>query len=663
MKKRILFLLVIFLSCVIFFSLSQQKDKQIVSPNGNISLQVNIVDGQLAYQVAYGSVSIIRPSRLGLKLVGGDLGTHVKIMRTQVTSFDKTWMPVWGEEETIRNHYQQLVVDLEEQKGNHRKFSVIFRAYNDGIAFRYSYPRQKGLGDFTILEEKTEFALNENDTCWSIPYSTKYYEGLFTPKPLQDIGWVSTPVTIKTKQNFYLAIHEADLTDYAAMNLFASKGSNVLKSRLTPWSTGERVKVTKTRKTPWRTVIIARCPGDLILSRMMLNLNEPNKIKDTSWITPQRYIGVWWAYHMGKKTWTMGPKHGATTYNVKRYIDFAAKHHFGGVLVEGWNEGWEDFKFNYTKAYSDFDMPEISAYCKQKKIGLIGHHETGANAADYEDNLDAAFAYYQKYGVNVVKTGYVGERLNGIESHSGQYAVNHYRKVIETAARYHIMIDNHEPVMPTGLQRTFPNLMTQEGVRGQEWNAWSLDGGNPPSHTCIFPFTRGLAGPTDFTPGVFSFVNEKMPQTKVSTTLAKQLALSVVIYTPLQMACDMIEHYKQYPDAFSFITSCPTNWSKTVIPEAQIGKYITIARRDIASPTWYVGSITNEKARISRIKLDFLDKKKTYEATIYADGLNADYQENPTDYAIQQRMVCSADTLQIPLARSGGVAIIIKPNK
>jgi alpha-glucosidase len=396
----------------------------------------------------------------------------------------------------------------------------------------------------------------------------------------------------------------------------------------------------------------------------MLNLNEPSKIEDTSWIEPGRYIGIWWGMHTERYTWFQGPKHGATTANVKRHIDFAAENGFSGVLVEGWNDGWqndwtvEGDKFSFTQAYSDFDLPEITEYAASKGVKLIGHNETGGATQNYEAQLEDAFAMYQKFGVNTVKTGYVSPLLDGKERHNSQYGVRHYRKVIETAAKYHIMIDNHEPVMPTGLQRTWPNLMTQEGVRGQEWDAWSTDGGNPPDHTTIIPFTRGLAGPIDFTPGTFKFENPVHPQTRVRTTIAKQLALSVVIFSPLQMASDEIENYEGVP-AFGFITQCPTNWSRTVVPHASIGEYVTIARRDRDSENWYVGSITNAEARNLSLPLDFLDEGARYTAQIYKDGAGADYQTNPHPVAIEEQEVDSTTTLELNLAAGGGVAIVL----
>ena len=454
------------------------------------------------------------------------------------------------------------------------------------MGFRYEFPRQQQLQEFLIDDEVTEFVFPADYDAWSIPVKgVRFYEALFEKKTLSKMGWVSTPVTIETTDSLYLAIHEANLTDYAAMNLkpveqLEDNKTVTLRAALTPWSTGEKVRVTDTRVSPWRTMIVAESAGDLLLSRLMLNLNEPCRITDTSWIQPMRYIGIWWTYHMKHNTWHAGPHHGATTENTMRHIDFAAANNLGGVLVEGWNEDWATWKFSFTKPYTDFDIQRITDYGRSKGVALIGHHETGGNVSNYENQMEDGFKFYEKYGVHQVKTGYVGDLLDGKEYHSSQFGVLHYRKVIEAAARHRICIDNHEPVIPTGLQRTFPNLMTQEGVRGQEWDAWDVDGGNPPSHTVILPFTRGLAGPMDFTPVTFRFVNDVMPQTRVHTTLAKQLALFVVLYSPLQMASDEIENYEANPEPFNFIVSCPTDWSRTVVPEACIGSYVTIARCD-----------------------------------------------------------------------------------
>ena len=641
-----------------------KKDSSVKSPDGTISVSVGSENGKIYYTVNKENKVILNKSFLGFILKDSELDKDFIIKDVKESSFSETWEQPWGEETSVENKYNQLTVNIEESSGLKRKFTVVFRVFNDGVGFRYEFPEQENLKDFIIMDELTEFALADNHKAWSIPYNTPYYEGLYKAKPINELDTVCTPLTMETKDGLYLSIHEANLTDYAAMNLSSKNKTSVLKAYLSPWSTGEKVFMKAGHVTPWRTIIIANKPGDLLLSRLMLNLNEPSKITDTSWIKPGRYIGIWWGMHMEKYTWYNGPKHGATTDNTKKYIDFASQHGFSGVLVEGWNKGWENDwtkegdKFSFTEAYPDFDIAEITKYAAMKNVKLIGHNETGGATINYENQLDSAFAYYQKHGVNAVKTGYVSPLLDAKEMHSGQYAVRHYRKVIETAAKHHIMIDNHEPVMPTGLQRTWPNLMTQEGVRGQEYDAWSRDGGNPPEHTTIIPFTRGLAGPIDFTPGTFNFTNPVYPATRVQTTIAKQLALSVVIYSPLVMASDMIENYENNP-AFEFITSCPANWSKTVVPDAKIGEYLTVARKDRDSEKWYVGSVTNSEKRNLALPLTFLDKGATYKAKIFKDGKGAEYKTNPYPVDIEEKEVTAETVLNLELATSGGTAIIL----
>lgn len=635
------------------------KNNKVKSPDGKIVLEVGLDKSKIYYKVSKEGRSILNPSYLGFELKDGSLKDNLSVKNITHSKFDETWKQPWGEEIEVRNHYNEMKVLVKDNSKLSREFIIDFKVYDDGFGFRYEFPKQKNLNEFVIMDELTEFNFPEDHKTWSIPYNTEFYEGLFKSNPISKLDTVATPLTMETKSGLFLTVHQANLTDYASMNLAKVGNSSKLKSYLTPWATGEKVFAKAPFNTPWRTMIIANSAGDLMLSRLMLNLNDPNKLGDVSWIKPGRYIGIWWAIHMEKYTWKAGPTHGAKTENVLRYINFAAKHKFSGVLVEGWNKGWEDWKdFKFTEPYSDFDIKKITDYAKAKNVTLIGHHETAGNTVNYENQMSAAFAYYKKFGVDVVKTGYVGGKLDGKQPHSSQYGVRHYRKVIEEAAKHKIMIDNHEPVMPTGLQRTLPNLMTQEGVRGQEWDAWSKDGGNPPEHTTIIPFTRGLAGPIDFTPGTFNFTNPVLPNTKVHTTLAKQLALSVIIYSPLQMASDMIENYENNP-AFEFITSCPTDWSKTVVPDAKIGEFVTIARRDKATDNWFLGSITNKDARTVKLDLKFLDPNKKYKAKIFRDGKGADYETNPYPIIIEEKEVDSKTILSVDLARSGGVAIIL----
>jgi len=658
------------LSLLILCACSEVSTEEVLSPNGKISVLTGVEDGKPYYQVMFENKIIIEKSFLGFLLQKNDaFDTDFKIESKGTHYVNELWNQPWGEEISVVNNYNELTLHLRENHDKKRKLTLVFRVFNDGIGFRYEFPKQKNLTEFVILDELTEFALVGNPQSWSIPTNrTNYFENLYKKAPVTSLDTVSTPLTLIVNDSLYLVLHEANLTDYAGLNLTPKNGTTTLKADLTSWSTGEKVFAKTPFVSPWRTIIITRKAGDLILSRLMLNLNEPSKIVDTSWIQPGRYIGIWWGMHLRKYTWEQGPKHGATTANTMRYIDFAAKYGFSGVLVEGWNEGWGGplcdigQKFKFTTPYSDFDIKKITDYGKSKNVQIIGHHETGGVTKNYENQLDSAFTFYTKYGITIVKTGYVSPLLDYKEQHASQYGVRHYRKVIETAAKYHIMIDNHEPMIPTGLQRTYPNLMTQEGVRGQEYDAWSDDGGNPPEHTTIIPFTRGLAGPMDFTPGTFNFSNPANPKTHVQTTLAKQLALSVVLFSPLQMASDMIENYEHNP-AFEFITSCPTTWAKTIIPDAVIGDYTIVARKDRKSDDWFVGSITDEKARQLDLKLTFLDENATYKAKIFKDGKGANYKTNPYPMDIETIDVTSNSSLQLNLAPGGGIAIILSKDK
>lgn len=566
----------------------------------------------------------------------------------------------------MRNNYNELKVHLKESKGLQRTLNIVFRVFDDGLGFRYEFPEQNEMKELEIIDELTEFSFTKNDSAWSIPaYKGVYYEMLWTKDLLNKKDTVTTPVTIESSKGTYIVLHEANLTDYAKLNVYPVSGTSKLKADLTPWSTGVKVYTKAPFVTPWRTIVLADDLNQLANARVMLNLNEPSKIEDTSWIQLAKYIGVWWGMHMEKYTWSQGPKHGATTENVKSYIDFAASHNIKGVLVEGWNYGWDgDWvthgdKFNFTKPYPDFDIQALTQYAAEKGVKIIGHHETGGSTVNYESQLDSAYSFYKQLGINAVKTGYVNPLLDKKEWHGSQYGVRHNRKVIETAARYQIMIDAHEPVMPTGLQRTYPNLMTQEGVRGQEYDAWSQDGGNPPSHTCIVPFTRGLAGPVDFTFGTFNFDNPVYPNTRVQTTLAKQLALYVVIYSPFQMASDLPENYTNNP-AFEFIRIVPVDWAKTIILDGKIGDYVVTARKDKHSDDWYVGAITNEKSRTLKLNFDFLKSGAKYEMNIYKDREDSDWKSNPYPVVIESSVVDKNTEYQLYLAPGGGAAIQLK---
>ena len=663
MKKIVLSIAIILFEGIVCQVLADTKPVKVSSPDGTITVGVGVRDNQPYYIISRNGQEIVTPSHLGFQLDKGVLGANMKMTGKRFAQKDETWSEVWGEEELVRNHYNELTVTFEEKKGNIRQMEVVFRVFNDGVGFRYVIPSKHKGNKYCLMDESTEITLAHDAKAWSIPSNrTAYFEGIFTRDLLSRKDTVCTPLTIEYEDNLYLAIHEAALEDYATLNLTPRTGENGgvrLLTALTPWRSGVKVYAEGELKTPWRTMIIASTPGELMTSRLMLNLNEPSKIKDTSWIEPGRYIGIWWSIHKKQNTWEMGPTHGATTQNVKRYIDFAARHGFSGVLAEGWNPGWgRGERITYLKAYPDFDIEEVCRYALSKDVRFIGHTETWGNAQLLEKEMDEAFAWYHQLGIRVVKTGYVGQYLDGKELAKSQYGIRHYRKVIETAAKHQIMIDNHEPAMPTGIQRTWPNLMTQEGVRGQEYNAWDVRGGNPPAHTTTLPFTRCLAGPTDFTPAIFNF-SEVVKGTHPHSTLAKQLGEFVVIYSPLQMAADAIENYEGQP-ALTFIESCPTTWSRTLVPHGEIGKYVTVARKERGGDNWFVGSITNEEARELTLALDFLDKGARYRAVIYEDGPDADYETNPYPMTIRQVEVDCNSSLRLRLARSGGAAIRIE---
>ena len=639
------------------------KCVSVTSPDGAIKVSVGVASEKPYYQVTYGSKDLVLPSHLGFVLNDGQLGERVEMKGSKTASTDETWTQLWGEDETVVNRYNELTVNFKERTGQKRMMTVVFRVFDDGVGFRYILPGTKPGAEYQIMDELTEITLAHDAKAWSIPSNrTEYFEGIYEADLLSRKDTVCTPLTIEYEDSLVLALHEAALVDYASINLTprtGNDGSVRLLTALTPWQNGVKVYCQDETRTPWRTIIIGKRPGDLMTSRLMLNLNEPCEWEDTSWIEPGRYLGIWWSIHKKQNTWEMGPTHGATTENVKRYIDFAARHGFSGVLAEGWNPGWgEGEQISYLKSYPDFDIEEVCNYALSKGVRFIGHTETWGNTRLLEEQMDEAFAWFSRLGIRAVKTGYVGHYFDGKELAKSQYGIRHYRKVIETAAKHHIMIDNHEPAMPTGLQRTLPNLMTQEGVRGQEYNAWDVKGGNPPAHTVTLPFTRCLAGPTDFTPAIFNF-SEVVKGTHPHSTLAKQLGEFVVIYSPLQMAADAIENYEGQP-ALTFIESCPTTWSKTLVPHGEIGKYVTVARKERGGDNWWVGSITNEEARTLELRLDFLDEGATYRAVIYEDGPTADFERNPYEMTIRQQEVNCQSTLTLRLARSGGAGIRIE---
>ncbi|RUT72392.1 glycoside hydrolase family 97 protein [Flavobacterium cupreum] len=657
------------LASMLIFACNTKKTYTISSPDKNATLVFELTaSGQPQYSFSSNGKSVIEPSLLGFEFQGiRKMTEDFEVVSTEEKTADEIWEQPWGEFKKVRDHHTEMIVHLKESKGEERLVDIIFRVFDDGLGFRYEFPKQPHLGKVKISNEITQFTFKENNEVWWIPVhrENSYYESTYRKTLMSKTDTINTPATFETKDKLYVAIHEANLTDFASMTLLKTSDKQY-KSDLVAWADGVKVYAETPFKTPWRTIIVGKKPGDVATSTIVLNLNEPSKIEDLSWITPSKYIGIWWGMHLEKFTWGQGAKHGATTKNTKEYIDFAAKNNFDGVLVEGWNEGWDGdwtadgSAFSFVKAYPDFNLEEITKYAAMKNVRLIGHHETAGATKNYENQLEDAFKLYQKMGVNSVKTGYVNKFLDKKEWHDSQYGARHYRKVIETAAKYHIMIDNHEPMKGTGIQRTYPNFMSQEGGRGQEYNAWSADGGNTPEHLTTLPFTRMLSGPFDYTPGNFNFDYKTPSGARVQTTLANQLALYVIIFSPLQMASDLPENYEGKPE-FQFVKDVPCTWSDTKVLDSKIGAYTTIVRKDWNEKNWYLGSITNRDARDLKVTLSFLDKNKEYEAEIYADGAGANYKTNPYPVTISKQKVNSKTVLNIKLAAGGGTAIKFTP--
>ena len=629
----------------------------VVSPDGSVKVAFRLKSGVPYYAVFKDGIGLLSDSKMGFKLKGQpSLEGDFEVVSVEETSFDETWTQPWGEVKNIREHYNGIIITLKEKSQHARSLQITFRVFDDGLGFRYSFPEQDNLDEFQIEEELTEFNMTKDFSAWWIPaYGPAIdHEYLFRQNKLTELTEsVHTPLTMESGDSLFVTIHEAALVDYAGMTL-KPEGTS-LRADLVPWSTGVKVIGKTPLNTPWRTIQIGKSAADLITSYLILNLNEPNKLTDISWIKPGKYSGIWWGMHVGTQTWSMGPRHGATTENVRKLIEFSAKSNLSGVLVEGWNVGWDtNGLLDFTKPYPDFDIDFLSDYARKNNIALIGHHETYGNIANYENQLPAAFEYYRRLGIHTVKTGYVANNPNGNEWHQGQYMVRHYHKVMELAAQFQLMVDMHEPVKATGLRRTYPNMMTREGARGTEYEAWSE--GNPPEHTVILPFTRCLAGPLDYTPGIFDILIKTKPENRVHTTLAKQLALYVTIYSPLQMVADLPENYEGNP-AFKFIRDVPTDWEETKVINARIGDYLTIVRKDRNSDDWYLGSTTDESSRSFRVSLDFLVPGKKYMAETYSDGPDADVDTNPLPVTIGHQMVTSEMSLELRLARGGGQAI------
>ena len=647
------------------------------SPGGILSVTVRVSgEGRPEYSVFRGGQPLINWSRLGFILANQPkLERNFELTGAAQKVFDDTWEQPWGERRYVRNHCTELRVTLQEKTGTRRSLAVVFRLFDDGVGFRYEFPEQAALPQVDIIDELTEFDVAEAATAWWIPGGEwNRYEYLYHKTPLNELAQAHTPLTLKTASGVHIAIHEAALVDYSGMWLRRVAGQR-LKAVLSPSSTGPKVRRKAPFNTPWRTLQIASTAAGLYMSDLILNLNEPNKLGDVSWVKPFKYVGIWWGMHLGTHTWSSGPKHGATTAETRRYIDFAARHGFRGVLVEGWNQGWDgDWfasgqDFSFIEPYPDFDLVALAAYAKQKGVHLVGHHETAGNIAVYEKQLGAALDLYAKLGIDSVKTGYVAD-AGGVQAlgedgrihfewHDGQVQSRHHLRVVTEAARRRIAVNPHEPIKDTGLRRTYPNWVAREGARGMEYNAWG-DPPNPPEHEANLVFTRMLAGPMDFTPGVLSLTGAAGK--RIQSTVAKQLALYVVLYSPIQMAADLPENYAKYPKPFQFIKDVPVDWSDTRVLNGEVGDYVTIARKDRHSDDWYLGAITDEEPRVLRASLDFLDEGRKYYATIYRDGRNAGFDADGHSLDIETRPVSRYDTLQLKLAPGGGQAIRISTN-
>ncbi|RXK58109.1 glycoside hydrolase family 97 protein [Lacibacter luteus] len=698
MKQTIGCIAALLFLCVYTFA------QELRSPNGNLVLQFNVTaTGAPQYQLAYKNKAVIKPSTLGLELKNDkkSLLNDFAIASTQTATFDETWQPVWGEVSNIRNNYNELAVTLQ-QKETNRQIIIRFRLFNDGLGFRYEFPSQKNFNYFVIKEEHSQFAMTGNHTAWWIAgdYDTQEYDytrsrlseirGLMkssitsnaSQTPFSPTG-VQTALMMKSDDGLYINLHEAALINYSCMHLNLDDKNFVFQSWLTPDAVGDKGYMQTPSTSPWRTVIVSDDARDILASKITYNLNEPSKIKETSWIKPVKYVGVWWEMITGKSNWSytndfpavqLGVsdfskakphgKHGANTAHVKELIDFAAQHGFDGVLVEGWNVGWEDwfgqskdYVFDFVTPYPDFDVVGIREYAKAKGVKMIMHHETSSSVRNYERHMDTAYKFMKANGYDAVKSGYVGNILPRGEHHYSQWIINHYQYAIEQAAQYQIMVNAHEAVRPTGIARTWPNLIGNEAARGTEFQAF---GGSKPNHVAVLPFTRLIGGPMDYTPGVFEMDISKLNpdnNSHVNSTLTNQLALYVTMYSPLQMAADLPENYMRFADAFQFIKDVAVDWSDSKYLEAEPGTYITVARKAKKTGKWFVGSIGGEEARTSNIAFDFLADGKQYIATVYADAATAHYKTNPQAYTITKIVVTNKSKLKQWVAPGGGYAI------
>ena len=651
----------------------------VTSPDGRTVTSLTLVSGRLRWSVARDGTPVIMPSGLGFTFRNAPaLGDGLQITDSARSEGDETFTLPLGEVACVRDRHRELRVKLVESSALAREFWVVVRVFDDGLGFRYELPDQPNLKDFEIVEELTEFAMADDAKAWWIPATIPTpdrQEMLYSSSPVSKLDTVHTPLTMQTSSGLQVVIHEADLVDYPGMYLVGRSESRTLRVTLARWADGVAVKGRTPFVTPWRTIQLADSPERLVPSVLGLKLNPPSRIADTRWIRPIKYDGIWWAMHVNTMTWSSGALHGATTANTKRYIDFAAANGLNGTLVEGWNLGWDGNwmktgdAFSFTHAYPDYDLAALASYAREKNVSLIVHNETGTFVENYERQLDSAFALYHRLGLTAIKTGYVNDTtIPGGHAHQSQYMVRHHRRVIETAARYGITIDMHEPIKDTGERRTWPNMLTREGARGQEYNAWGGEGGNPPEHETILFFTRMLAGPMDFTPGIFNLlisrsgtnVPRRPEEARPRTTLAKQLALYVVLYSPMQMAADLIENYNAQP-AFQFIRDVAMDWDTTRVLHGRIGDDVVVARKTKGKDEWFIGAITDEEARTVDVSLDFLPRGRAWVAEVYADGPGANWRDNPLALTITTRQVDASTRLRIAMAPGGGQAIRIRP--
>lgn len=709
MKKKSPYFSFLLLSLLFLTACNNTKTSfSIDSPDKNISIEFALSEtGKPMYLVKHKSEIVIDTSFMSFDLKDlPPLKDNFKIINSSIATINETWQMPWGEQIDVKNNYNELTVYLEEKTADKRQLNIHFKVFDDGMGFRYEFPEQTNLKEILITDENTDFNLTGDHSVWWIPGDWDIYEHLYNETKFSEIdalskknnenlsatyipyNAVNTPVTMKTDTGLYLSFHEADLTNYAGMTMKVDPINLKMTSELVG---SERLKakakLTVPFNTPWRTIQIAEKAGDLIESKLILNLNDPNELGDVDYFTPMKYVGIWWEMHIGKSTWDMegsqdmttwtegksaSSSHGATTKNAKKYIDFASENGIKGFLVEGWNTGWskwlasaEDREglFDFMTPYEDYDFDEVMAYAKEKGVEVIMHHETSAAPLTYEKQMDQAYDFMKANGMNSVKTGYVGEIIPEGEYHHGQWMVNHYHKVLVEAAKKEIAINAHEPIKATGKRRTYPNAISREGLRGQEFNAWATDGGNPPNHISTVAFTRMLSGPIDFTPGVFDIkFNTYKKQNQVNTTLAHQLALYVIIYSPIQMVCDLPENYrvdgKLHP-AFQFITDVGVDWQQSKVLEGEVGDFVTIARQERETGNWFIGGVTNENERTQELSFNFLEKGKTYKAKLYKDAPNAHWDNNPQAYEIEELELTNASSLKVKLAPGGGFALSI----